>query len=160
EGAVRVLGSVFAVDRDETEIELGDPEPRLEVRFRGIVRSVDAVRQELRLESGAVLRMVAGSEIEFGRAPVPGELLRAIDDVDRLRRSGKLVEAHGTAAVIATDPLVLWVIELELEVERDLGIDAYPPVVELSGDVIDAAVGEQYVELPFDTRLRVTEVSA
>ena len=159
-GALRVLGSVLAVDGDETEVERGDPAPRLEVRFRGIVRSVDAMGRELRLESGAVVRLVAGSEIEFGRAPVAGDLVRTIDDVDRLKRSGKLIEAHGTAAVIATDPLVLWVSELELEVERDLGVEAYPPVVEIAGDVIDAAVGEQYVELPFDTRLRVTEVSA
>ncbi len=158
-GAVHALGSIFVV-AGETEVELGDPEPRLEVRFAGIVRSVDVVNQELRLESGVVLRMVEGSELEFGRSNSPGELVRSLDDVDRLDRIGRLVEAHGTAAVISTDPLVLWVSELELEVERDLGVDEYPAVVEIDGDVVGASIDDSFVELPFDTRLRVTEVSS
>lgn len=157
--AVRVLGSVFAVSDSRSDVELDDPEPRLEVRFDGIVRSVDAVTDELRLESGAVLRMVRGTDIEWGSSP-RSELITSLEDAERLRRLGRLVEAHGRAAVISTDPLVMWVSELELEVERDLGADSYPAVVEIEGDVLGASVADGFVELPFDTRLRVTEVSA
>lgn len=158
--AVHVLGSLLAITSERSELKRGDPEPRLEVGFRGIVRSVDPVRQELRLTSGAVLRMVVGSDLEHGRPSAPSEVVGSLEDAERLRRLGRLVEAHGTAAVLSTDPLVLWVRELELEVERDLGAEAYAPVVTLQGDVLDASVGEHFVELPFDTRLRVTEVSA
>lgn len=159
-GAVHALGVLLAITSDRSELRRGDPEPRLEVGFRGIVRSIDPVNQELRLMSGAVLRMVTGSQLEHGRPSAPAEVIASLEDGERLRRLGRLVEAHGTAAVVSTDPLVLWVRELELEVERDLGPDAYAPVVTLQGDVLEASIGERFVELPFDTRLRVTEVSA
>lgn len=158
-GAIRVLGVLFAIGSSATEIEVADPEPRLSVRFAGAVDSVDIARRNLRLTTGAVLRLVRGSEVEYGETE-GAFLLTSLEDADLALDSGRLVEAHGTADVLSTDPLVLWVREVELEVERDLSEDDYTDLVEIDGEVLAADVEDGFVELPFDTRLRITEVSS
>jgi hypothetical protein len=157
-GALRVLGTVVPVSGDRTDVHRADPEPRLEVRFDGVVERVDYDARELRLNTGAVVKIVDGSQIQWGSAP-PTELVTSLEDADAGVRVGRTVEAHGTAAVMSTDPLVLWVTEVELEIEHDLAPDDFEAVVEIEGAVTDADLTDSYVELPFDTRLRVTEAS-
>lgn len=158
-GAIRALGALFAIGSDSTEIELADPEPRLSVRFDGTVGSVDLEAKEIKLTTGAVLRLVRGSEIEWGETE-GAFLVTSLEDADASLDLGRVVEAHGTADVLATDPLVLWVREVELEVERDLSEDDFRNIVELDGEVLAADVEDGFVVLPFDTRLRITEVSS
>ncbi len=110
-GALRVLGTVIPVSAEETEVHRADQEPRLEVRFDGIVDRVDFAAQEVRLNTGAVVKLVDGSQILWGNAP-PTDLLTSLEDVDKAVRVGREVEAHGAAAVVSTDPLVLWVTEV------------------------------------------------
>lgn len=155
-GALRVLGMVVTVD-GSTEVEGSDPEPRLEVRFGGLVQWVDAEGGRLRLQNGTVLRLVEGSELEWGMG---SEVLTSLDDAQRAMGLGRMVEAHGRGVIVSTDPLVLWVAEMELEVERHRSRADFQDTVELSGEVVDADPAAAYVVLPFDTRLRVTEVSS
>lgn len=158
-GAVRVLGNLVPVAGDTSEIDRADPLPRLEVRFDGIVERVDLGAHQVRLNTGAVVELVQGSQIEYGSAS-PAELVTSLEDADNRLRAGRQVEAHGTAAVISTDPLVLWVTEVEFEIEHDLTPADYRALVEIEGSVLDADLTDASVDLPFDTRLRVTEVSA
>lgn len=158
-GAIRALGVLFAIGSGSTEVELADPEPRMSARFEGVVSSVNLEKREIRLNTGAVLRLVRGSEIEWGEAE-GATLVTSLEDIDAQLDVGRLVEAHGTADILATDPLVLWVREVELEIERDLSADDYRNVVEIEGEVLAASVENGFVELPFDTRLRITEVSS
>lgn len=158
-GAVRALGVLFAIGGGATEVEVADPEPRLSARFDGIVKSVDVEAREIRLTTGTVLRLVRGSEIEWGEAE-GASLLTSLEDADASLDLGRLVEAHGTAEILATDPLVLWVREVELEVERDLSEDDFRNIVEIEGEVLGVDVEAGFAMLPFDTRLRITEVSS
>lgn len=157
-GAIRALGALFAIGGGATQIQLADPEPRLGVRFNGAVKSVDLGAREIRLTTGTVLRLVRGSEIESGESDTM-PVLTSLEDAEASLDLGRLVEAHGRAAVLATDPLVLWVNEVELEIERDLSEHHFEDVVQIDGEVLAADSEEGYVVLPFDTRLRVTEVS-
>lgn len=158
-GAIRALGALFAIGSGATQIQMSDPEPRLFVRFNGAVRSVDLGAREIRLTTGTVLRLVRGSEIESGES---GSALglASLEDAEASLDLGRLVEAHGRAAVLATDPLVLWVDEVELEVERDLSEHDFADVVQLDGEVLAVDAEQGHVVLPFDTRLRITEVSS
>lgn len=157
QGAIRALGMLFAIGGDSTKIRVADPEPRLSARFKGIVTSVNLEKREVRLNTGAVLQLVRGSEIEWGEGAA-GSIFTSLDDVSAALDIGRMVEAHGKADILGTDPLVLWVQEVEFEIERDLSPSDYRNVVEIEGDVL--GVQDGFVELPFDTRLRITEVSS
>ncbi len=158
-GAVRALGAVFALGGGSTQYKVADPEPRLSARFDGIVRSVNLEAREIRLTTGTVLRLVRGSEVKWGEAE-GATLITSLADAEASLDLGRLVQAHGTADILATDPLVLWVREVELEVERDLSEDDFRNIVEIEGEVLGVDVEAGFAMLPFDTRLRITEVSA
>jgi hypothetical protein len=155
-GALRVLGRIVTLD-GSTEMEASDPEPRLEVRFQGLVQAVSTEARWLRLQSGTMLELVEGSDVEWGQGD---DVLGSIEDARRSMGLGRLVEAHGSGVVMATDPVRIWVRELELEIERHRTRGEVRDVIELSGDVLDADLSEAFVTLPFETRLRVTEVSS
>ncbi len=147
-GAFRIFDLLVPVAHDRTDIHRSDPEPRLEVRFDGIVQRADGKEHEVRLNTGAVVRMVEGSQLMWGSAP-PSELFTSLSDVQDGVEGGREVEAHGRAAVISTDPLVLWVNEIEFEIERDLPPTRFQALVSLEGAVVDTDTTDSYVDLPF-----------
>lgn len=115
DGLIRVLGLEIEVRGGVTEIEA--KEVAGEVEFEGIVdcERVDPVEGTFSLTGGRIIRIVASTEIEVDADDE--DELGSLEEVEDACKAGLVVEAEGEGVAELTDPLTLFAIEVEFEIE-------------------------------------------
>ena len=130
---IAVLGLMIELRVSEgiTELEEENDDDRGETDFEGLVTAVDLERDAFTLDDGTIVRLVAGTEIDFDADDE--EELGSLQEVADAIAAGAFVEADGKGVVETVAPRVVIAIEVEFEIEDDF--DDVPGGAEFKGDV-------------------------
>ncbi len=100
-----------------TRIRQQTPETVGEIRFRGVVSSVDVSAKTATLADGAILRFVAGSEIEAGDEK-DDSTLATLADVKSALAAGDTVVARGEGLLETATPRTIDVIDVRFRIKE------------------------------------------
>lgn len=151
---IAVLGLMIEIRASEgiTELEEENDDDRGETDFEGLVTAVDLEANAFTLDDGTIVRLVAGTEIDFDADD--DEELGSLQEVADAIAAGAFVEADGKGVLETTTPRVVIAIEVEFEIEDDF--DDVPGGAEFKGDVQSADVEAGTFTLSGGTVIRLT----
>jgi hypothetical protein len=154
---IAVLGLMIEIRAGEgiTELEEENDDDRGETDFEGFVTAVDLEGNAFTLGDGTVVRLVAGTEIDFD-ADHEDELGSLREVADAIA-AGVFVEADGKGVIETTTPRVVIAVEVEFEIEDDL--DDVPGGAEFEGTVQTVNVEAGTFTLRGGTVVRLTDAT-